>query len=146
MEYNKAIDYNLGNWWSLDWEKWTVQKSLVEIIEFSILDGIRISCKFEETDKMKTIRDDIIKIMKDWWVYRDLYIEYDNIATEMIDNLKWDDYEKAQIWLILIKAFMFKESWNIERFTEELNDAKTYVQGLGKKAGNILYLISKFEK
>lgn len=80
----------------------------------------------KETDRMKNLRKNICEFMNDDQNFILLLQEYEDIAMDIVEKYKWDEYSKWQIALILLKALIAYDWGNIEYYRENVKEASDY--------------------
>ena len=75
---------------------------------------------------MIEIRVNLVDLISKWENYKKLYIRYENLSMELINSLEWDSYNKWQIALCILKAYINLDSWRIDYYWEDIKDAIDY--------------------
>jgi len=83
-----------------------------------------------ETEKMTQLRNEIVRLMKNEEEFVDVYLEYDELAKEVIDQQNGGRSAEGQIALILLKASMLYDGGDSLRCEVEIDDALVYASNM----------------
>ena len=84
---------------------------------------------FIETEELFVLRRELIKVIREWWKCNDLFKKYfEWVSVIVTDTEKWTykeglEFERWEIAFTLMKAIIFYNGGNIEKYIEDANDA-----------------------
>jgi len=123
------LNYNLI-WYNIDY------LLKLELKDINTFEELSTYLWLEETIEMKEIKNEIINLMSNNKDYKEKYIEYDNIARNIIlEKWKLDRQEsmKLDIALILLTWLIYFEWWKKDYYKENITEALIYSNLLKNK-------------